>query len=449
RVGRHDNFFELGGDSILSLKVVAQAHHAGIAITPRQLFDTQSVSTLAQVLVQTLNDGATQPGVPPITVIAAGERTALPLSHAQQRLWFLWNLQPGSSAYHMPGALRLSGELDADAVRASIDAVVARHESLRTTFAAQADGDVVQSIGTDTRCDWRVVDIASADAIETTLASTANAFAAEPFDLVHGPLLRVALIRLGEREHVLAVVMHHIVSDGWSVDVLLQEFVDGYRARREGTAAHLRELPVQYADYALWQRRWLEAGEQARQLAYWRAQLGEDHPVLALPSDRARQAVSAWHGATHRIGIPDTLARAIRQRAQQLRATPFVVLLAGFQLLLHRYTAQHDIRVGVPAANRERVETEGLIGLFVNTLVMRAQMDGSTPLTALLETVRRDAQAAQAHQDLPFDVLVDALQPQRSLSHAPLFQVMFNHLRDDERVLDTLPGVRVGWYGLS
>ncbi|WP_322014135.1 non-ribosomal peptide synthetase [Paraburkholderia sp. J12] len=439
RVGRHDNFFELGGDSILSLKVVARAHEAGLRIAPRQVFDAQTVAALAAALATAQDDG-----VPPLRPLPADERQALPLSHAQQRLWFLWNLQRGSSAYHMAGALRLRGGLDVPAVRASFGALVSRHESLRTTFAAGPDGQATQTIGNDARFDWREIDLGDTNA-QQNVEETCASLATEPFDLTTGPLLRVGLLRVRADEHVLVVSMHHIVSDGWSVDVLLREFVAGYRARVTGEAPDLPPLLLQYADYAVWQHRWLEAGERERQLAYWRETLGEEQPVLVLPADHPRQAVANYHAAALELDLPAKLGEAVHRTARAQGTTPFVVLLSAYAVLLHRYSGQPDIRVGVPVANRDRVETAGLIGLFVNTQVLRTQLEGSTMLAALLGQVKAAARGAQAHQDLPFDVLVEALQPQRSLSHTPLFQVMFNHLRDDERSLETLPGVSVQW----
>uniref|UniRef100_UPI002ABD93A9 non-ribosomal peptide synthetase n=1 Tax=Paraburkholderia sp. J12 TaxID=2805432 RepID=UPI002ABD93A9 len=321
RVGRHDNFFELGGDSILSLKVVARAHESGLRIAPRQVFDAQTVAALAVALATAQDDG-----VPPLRPLPADERQALPLSHAQQRLWFLWNLQRGSSAYHMAGAQRLRGGLDAPAVRASFGALVSRHESLRTTFAAAPDGQATQTIHANGHFDWREIDAGTQQNVEETSASLAT----EPFDLTTGPLLRVGLLRLRADEHVLVVSMHHIVSDGWSVDVLLREFVAGYRARVTGEAPDLPPLPLQYADYAVWQRRWLEAGERERQLAYWRETLGEEQPVLVLPADHPRQAVANYHAAAWELDLPAKLGEAVHRTARAHGTTPFVVLLSAY-----------------------------------------------------------------------------------------------------------------------
>ncbi|PXW14298.1 non-ribosomal peptide synthase protein (TIGR01720 family)/amino acid adenylation domain-containing protein, partial [Paraburkholderia caballeronis] len=441
RVGRHDNFFELGGDSILSLKAVARSVRAGIAITPRQLFEHQTVAQLAGAIAPA--DAEEAAAAPLVRVPGDG---ALPLSYAQQRLWFLWNLQPDSSAYHVGGGLRLAGALDVDALRASLDAVVLRQASLRTTFDADSDGNVSQRIAAQPDYDYRFVDLSGAADAEADAATLAARVRAKPFDLVAGPLLRVAVIRLNASGHILVMVMHHIVTDGWSVDVLLRELVAHYRARLDGEAAAVAALPVQYADYAVWQRRYLDGGARERQLAYWREQLGGEQPVLLLPADRPRHALADSQAACHQVALDAGLADAIRGMARARGATPFMVLLSAFYVTLHRHTGQHDIRVGVPIANRERVEVEGLIGFFANTQVLRADLHGVADLGALLDQVKTRALDAQAHQDLPFDVLVDALGVERSLTHTPLFQVMFNYQKEDYRVLDELPGLRVSGY---
>ncbi|ACR31387.1 non-ribosomal peptide synthetase [Burkholderia glumae] len=465
RIGRGRNFFEVGGDSLLGLKVVARARKAGITITPKQLFERLTLAQLAEKATAAgaakaagnvssavsggVNNGAAaSSGAAPagasegsaIPRLPAAARLRGPASYAQQRLWFLWQLAPASRAYHVSGGLWLTGEVDAAALRDAFAAIVARHDALRTRFAANEAGEVEAWVDAAASIDWRDETVAHGG-----LEAAARALADEPFDLGTGPLLRAALYReaADTGRQLLAVSMHHIVSDGWSVQVLLEELVAFYRARVLGEAAALAELPIQYADYAAWQRDWLEAGERERQLGYWKAALGEAHPVLALPMDGTRHAHGEYTAARHRLALPASLAQAVRACAQRRSATPFMVLLAAFQALLHRYTGQDDIRVGVPVANRHRVETERLIGFFVNTQVMRACFDGSDTPHTLLERLREATLGAQAHQDLPFDLLVEALRPERSLSHAPLFQVMFNHQRRDWRVLDGLPGLTI------
>ncbi|MFB8830313.1 amino acid adenylation domain-containing protein [Azotobacter sp. CWF10] len=377
-------------------------------------------------------------------VLPAGRRAEpLPLSHAQERQWFLWQLDPKSSAYHVSLVLRLSGPLRVDALRAAFDGLVARHESLRTVSRPAADGMPAQWIQNAIEVDLPVIDLreVAVGEREARAVEEARRLVETPFDLTSGPLLRVALIRTGDEAQRLVLVMHHIVSDGASMQVLIDELAARYAAHLQGRAAELAAPAIQYADYALWQRDWLAAGEGARQLAWWRTQLGDEHPLLSLPSDHPRQARADYRAARHAVELPAELSARLRQLAEARGATLFMVLLAGFQALLHRYTGQADIRVGVPVANRQRTETAGLIGFFVNTLVMRNLMHGRTRLGEVLAQTREMALGAQAHQDLPFEQLVEALQPERSLSHSPLFQVLFNHLHEDWRALRQLPGL--------
>jgi non-ribosomal peptide synthase protein (TIGR01720 family) len=361
-----------------------------------------------------------------------------PMSHAQARQWFLWRLDPASTAYHIAGALRLSGRLDVAALRASFSALVARHESLRTVFDALPDGLARPRV-----LPAADIELPEIDTDEASLAAELQRINAAPFDLERGPLLRLALLKLAPQEHVLAVVMHHIVSDGASLQVIVGEFVSLYRSRVEKRSIALPPLPIRYADYARWQRHGLEAGEQARQLAYWTAQLGTDHPVLQLPTDRPRAADARLRAAQHAVDLPPALVQALRQRAGAQQATLFTALLAGWQALLARWSGQHDVRVGVPIANRQRTETEGLVGFFVNTQVLRNAVDARMDLAQVLRQARDAVMGAQEHQDLPFEQLVDALQPERSLGTHPLFQVLYNHQRRNHALLAQLPGLRV------
>ncbi|WP_157119363.1 non-ribosomal peptide synthetase, partial [Azohydromonas lata] len=379
----------------------------------------------------------------PILAREASARGRCHLSYAQARQWFLWQLDPQSTAYHISGALHLRGALDAQAVRASFAAIVARHESLRTVFRADAQGLAEQVILEDGGFDLRLVDLGDVEAPQRQAQADAAARRLNdvPFDLGTGPLLRVGLIRMAADEHLLVVVMHHIVSDGWSMQLVVDEFVTQYRSHARAEACDLQPLPIQYADYAVWQRNWLEAGEKRSQLAYWTQQLGDECPVLQLPADHARRADGSYRAALKHFELPRDLVAGLHQRAQGEGATLFMALLAGFQVLLSGYTGQQDIRVGVPIANRHRVETEGVIGFFVNTQVLRNVVDGRTSLSQALRQARDAALGAQAHQDLPFEQLVEALQPARSLSASPLFQVMFNHQRADFRALENLPAL--------
>ncbi|WP_412765391.1 non-ribosomal peptide synthase/polyketide synthase [Pseudomonas sp. NGC7] len=358
-----------------------------------------------------------------------GDVDPIPLSFAQQRQWFLWQLEPQSSAYNIPAALKFTGTLDISALQRSFESLIARHETLRTTFRLE-DEQAVQVV--HPHMPFALV-VEPVEAIAPSVRACLEAEAQLPFDLEHGPLMRARLLQLGAQEHVLTLTLHHIVADGWSLPVMVQDLVKLYEGFSQGRDVQLPALPIQYADYAIWQRAWMQAGEQERQLAYWKAQLGDEQPVLELPTDRPRPAVHSQQGARLEIPLDGELVGSLKQLAQQQGVTPFMLLLASFQTLLHRYSGQADIRVGVPIANRNRAETERLAGFFVNTQVLRAEFDLGITFTELLEQVRQRALGAQAHQDLPFEQLVEALQPERSLSHSPLFQVMYNHQTETKK----------------
>ncbi|QYE75421.1 non-ribosomal peptide synthase/polyketide synthase [Pseudomonas aeruginosa] len=369
------------------------------------------------------------------------------LSYAQQRMWFLWHLEPQSGAYNLPSAVRLNGPLDRQALERAFASLVQRHETLRTVFPRGADDSLAQAPL------QRPLEVAFEDCSglpeveqEARLREEAQRESLQPFDLCEGPLLRVRLIRLGEERHVLLLTLHHIVSDGWSMNVLIEEFSRFYSAYATGAEPGLPALPIQYADYALWQRSWLEAGEQERQLEYWRGKLGERHPVLELPTDHPRPAVPSYRGSRYEFSIEPALAEALRGTARRQGLTLFMLLLGGFNILLQRYSGQTDLRVGVPIANRNRAEVEGLIGLFVNTQVLRSVFDGRTSVATLLAGLKDTVLGAQAHQDLPFERLVEAFKVERSLSHGPLFQVMYNHqpLVADIEALDSVAGLSFG-----
>jgi len=304
----------------------------------------------------------------------------LPLSFAQQRLWFLDQLEPNSPIYNIPTAVRLSGKLDVGALDATLDALVQRHESLRTTFSEHA-GSPVQVIAPQVSLPLVCVDltglpVASREAEAMRLAMEE---ARKPFNLAEGPLLRATLLRLDEAEHILLLTMHHIISDGWSMGVLVREMAALYQAFAAGQPSPLPELPIQYADYAHWQREWLQGEVLEKQLAYWRERLGDEPPVLELPTDRPRPATQTWNGASLAATLPRNLADGLKALAKQEGATLFMVLLAALQTLLYRYSGQTDISIGTPVAGRRRAELENLIGFFVNTLVMRTDLSASRP----------------------------------------------------------------------
>ncbi|MBW4609137.1 MAG: amino acid adenylation domain-containing protein [Hassallia sp. WJT32-NPBG1] len=354
------------------------------------------------------------------------ESNSFPLSFSQQRLWFFNQLEPDSCAYNIPAAVRLTGLLNISALSHSISEILRRHEALRTTFTT-VDGQPVQTINPAFSCTLPLIDLqalSQAEREQETLR-LARAEAQRPFDLEKGPLLRVTLLRLEEQDHVILFTMHHIVSDGWSTGILIRELTTLYQGCDRGQPCNLPELPIQYVDFAVWQRQWLQGEVLNKQLNYWKQQLGGNLPVLELPTDRPRPAIQTDRGATISFTLSESVTAALKNLSQQQGATLFMTLLAAFKVLLHRYTQQDDILVGTPIANRNRSEIEGLIGFFINTLVLRSNLAGNPTFKQLLAQVREVTFGAYAHQDLPFEQLVEELQPERDLSHSSLFQVMF------------------------
>ncbi|MEH2382482.1 MAG: amino acid adenylation domain-containing protein [Nostoc sp.] len=349
-----------------------------------------------------------------------------PLSFAQQRLWFLEQLKPGNSFYNQPGVVRLIGALNVAVLEQSFNEIIRRHEALRTTFTV-VERQPVQVIASTLVLKLPVVDLQKlpyADR-EKEVMRLATKEAQVPFNLVEGPLLRCTLLQLDEAEYVLLFTMHHIISDGWSKGILIREMAALYEAFSIGQLSPLAELPIQYADFAAWQRQWLQAEILQSQISYWKKQLEGASATLELPTDYPRPAIQTFRGTTYSFELSVELSQALKKLSQQQGTTLFMTLLAAFQTLLWRYTGQEDIVVGSPIANRNRADIEGLIGFFVNTLVLRTNLAGNPTFKELLTRVREMALGVYAHQDLPFEQLVEELQPQRSLSHTPLFQVMF------------------------
>ncbi|WP_146741611.1 condensation domain-containing protein, partial [Lonsdalea populi] len=407
RVGRHDHFFELGGHSLMAVQLINHLREQGREATLAALFSHPTLCDLAMVLT---NASFTSPSRIPV----ADRNTPLPLSFAQQRLWFIGHLDPAASqAYHLPAALRLVGQLDKSALTAALDSLVARHESLRTHFTL-VDGQPCQqiapdSIGFSLSClDLRKLDAAGCP---QRVAELAAQEAREPFDLTQGPLIRGRLLQLGDDEHVLLLTQHHIVSDGWSLGILVRELAALYRAAIRGENAHLPPLPIQYADYAVWQRNWLRGETLADLHAFWHNQLQGAPALLRLPTDRPRPSVQRYVGSVVPIQIDGTELTALRTLSQQQGTTLFMTLLAGWAAVLSRLSGQDDIVVGTPVANRTRRELEGVVGFFVNTLALRVEPGQCTTVADLLAQVRERALAAYAHQDLPFEQVVEALQP--------------------------------------
>jgi amino acid adenylation domain-containing protein len=424
KVGIHDNFFELGGHSLLATQVISRLQKVfQVELPLRQLFESPTVAGLAKD-IETATKTELRLEAPPIKHISrSGE---LPLSFAQQRLWFLYQLEPDKPFYNIPAAVRLKGQLDVAALEQSINEILRRHEVLRTSFKT-VEGQPVQVISPSILLSLPVIDLSELPEAyrETEIKQLQIAEAQQPFTLDTSPLLRVKLLRLGEEEHVALFTMHHIASDGWSMGMLMREVAALYQAFCNGQLSPLPELPIQYADFAAWQRQWLQGEVLESQLSYWRQQLDGAPAVLELPTDYTRPAVQTFRGATSSFQLSQELSVALQSLSQQEESTLFMTLLAAFKTLLFRYTGSEDIVVGSPIANRNRAEIEGLIGFFVNTLVLRTDTSDNSTFRELLRRVREVTLGAYAHQDLPFEQLVEELQPQRDLSHAPLFQVMF------------------------
>ncbi|HOR01588.1 MAG TPA: amino acid adenylation domain-containing protein, partial [Anaerolineae bacterium] len=421
QVGCDDDFFALGGHSLLATQVVSRLRQAcEVELPLSSVFEAPTVAGLAE-RVQAARHAAAEP------IRTLPREGPLALSFAQQRLWFLDQLEPGSPLYNIPGSVRLTGPLQVEALERALGEIVARHEVLRGSFASR-EGQPVQVIAPALDVPLPIIDLRAllGPEREAEALRLAREEAQRPFDLSRGPLVRAMLLRLAAEEHVILLTMHHIVSDGWSLDVLLRELGALYAACAAGRPSPLPPLPVQYADYAAWQRERLAGEALEQQLAYWRQQLAGAPPTLDLPTDRPRPATQSFHGAHRAFALPDALAQALSALSRGEGATLFMTLLAAFQALLARYTGEENLCVGSPIAGRNRAEIEGLIGFFVNTLVLRADLSGNPSFRELLRQVRATTLGAYNHQDLPFEMLVDALQPERDLSRTPLVQVMFD-----------------------
>ena len=423
RVGIRDSFFDLGGHSLLATQAMSRVREAfGVELPLRLLFEKPTVAALAAEIDAAVGAGAGLAAPPLLPVTREGD---LPLSFAQERLWFLDRLQPMTSTYNLPVAVRLHGPLSPPAFAAALREVARRHESLRTTFGVRGDRPV-QRIAPALDLPLPLVDLSGLPEAEREAAARqlATEESRRPFDLAAGPLLRTVLIRLRADEHLAVATMHHIVSDGWSVGVLIRELGVLYGVALAGMPSPLPELPLQPADFARWQRDWLRGDVLESEIAWWRERLAGAPPLLDLPADRPRPAVQRFRGASLLRRLPADLSRDLKAFCRETGVTPFMALLAGFQALLHRYTGRRDLLVGTPVAGRTRLEVENLIGFFLNNLVLRTDLGGDPQVCALAERTRETALAAYAHQDLPFEKLVEELSPERSLSHAPLFQVM-------------------------
>jgi len=421
RVGIEDNFFDLGGHSLLATQLVSRVRQAfSLELPLRALFETSSLAEFTAGAERQLA-GAPRPAA----IERVSRERELPLSFAQERLWFVDQLEPGNAAYNIHGAFHLAGQLDPDRLENALRRTVARHESLRTTFGT-LEGRAVQVVSEAAEAAVPRIDLSalSGPLGDAEARRIAAADARRPFDLVRGPLLRMLLLRLDDRAHVLSITVQHIVADGWSLGILMREISDFYQLLPSSQAMPSRELPIQYADFAVWQRDWLRGEHLERQLAYWRKKL-QGMADLELPADRPRPEVPGFEGGNHSFQLSAELSRSLRDLGRKQRVTLFMTLLAAFDLLLSRYTGLEDVAVGTDVAMRDRLETEGLIGFFVNNLVLRNDLSGDPAFTELLARVRETTLGAYANQDMPFERLVKALRPKRELGQMPLFQVLF------------------------
>ena len=437
-----DNFFELGGHSLLAARLMARIRQAtGVNLPLRLLFDTPSLAALAEQVRCALGRSV-EAQVPIVPVDAT---LPLPLSFSQQRLWFLDQLEPGRSFYSIPAALRLSGTLDPQALETALSALIVRHASLRTTFEAH-NGMPFQVIHPVQPFQLQITDLSTRADPQDEARQIAIQAAERPFDLARGPLFRALLLRIAPQEHLLVLVFHHIISDAWSLAVFTRELSVLYSAAKERRVPDLPSPSIQYHDFSTWQQAALQGSALQDLLDFWLAQLpvASDgaQPVLALPGDHARLPVQSYRGGSCPIVLPTELTRRLRLFSQQQGCTLFMTLLGAFSTLLFRYTGQNDIRIGVPYAGRSRPELEGLIGFFVNTLVIRSQIDPHQSFSHLVHSIRETTLAAYAHAEMPFERLVEALQPDRSLSINPLIQVMFAFENTPAPHLD-LPGLTV------
>ncbi len=431
-VGVHDDFFELGGHSLMATQVISRVRKSfQVEIPLRTLFESPTVAGLSEKVMEAQGAGV-RSEAPPIERRPKSEH--MPVSFAQQRLWFLDRLEPANTAYNMWHAFRLEGSLDERALERSLRELVRRHESLRTTFMV-LDGAPYQRIGTEEAfaLDRRdLTGVADPQAREEEARRLVRGEALRPFDLAEGPVFRSVLLRLGVEEHVLVLSMHHIVSDGWSNGIVMRELSALYDAFRRGEPSPLAEPTIQYSDYASWQREWLSGEVLAQELGYWREKLSGAPPELALPFDRPRPRRQTFRGGQQVAGLPEALTRKLKDLSRKSGVTTFMTLLSALKVLLSRYSGESDISVGTPIANRNRADIESLVGFFLNTLVLRTDLSGDPSFEEALVREREVCLSAYAHQNVPFEKLLEELHPERDLARTPLFQVFFNMLTFEE-----------------
>ncbi|WP_342321703.1 amino acid adenylation domain-containing protein [Burkholderia pseudomallei] len=425
RVSRHDNFFELGGHSLLAVQLVSRLRQAlSVEVALGTVFDAPVLSALAERL-----EAENTAVLPPIPLAPRDGRIALSL--AQQRLWFLTQLEGVSEAYHMSGAVRLDGPLNREVLQRALNRIVMRHEALRTCFARE-EGEPIQVIQPHADLTMSYHDLREAESIrheagnrEQRAKDLSQAYASAPFDLSRDLPVRVLLLQLADEAHVVQVVMHHIASDGWSVGVFLQELSALYGSFIAEQGDPLAPLPLQYADYAAWQRRWLASGQLEKQGAFWQTNLSGAPTLLELPTDRPRPPKQSHAGASVEVKLGAALSERVKRLSQRHGVTPYMTLLSSWAAVLGRLSGQEEVVIGSPVAGRNRTEVEALIGFFVNTLALRLDLSSEPTVGELLKRTKAQVLSAQAHQDLPFDQVVERVKPPRSTAHPPLFQVMF------------------------
>lgn len=430
RVGREDDFFELGGHSLLAVRLMLHIRQTfGAELPVVTLFSHPTLAGLSQAVVAA-GGGAAAPALPQIAVVPRDG--TLPLSFAQQRLWFLAQWEGVSETYHIPTLLRLRGSLDRAALQRSLDTLMQRHEALRSVFEPVDGQPQVRLLPADTALPMVEHDLSDVLEVSPRLRQLTLEEASAPFDLRRGPLIRACLIRLAPDHHVLVLTQHHIVSDGWSIGVISRELGTLYQAFVQGNPHGLPPLSIQYPDYAAWQRDWLSGDRVTRQADYWRSTLAGAPALLELPTDRPRPQQQDFTGAQVPVAFDAELTRAVKRLSQQHGVTVFMTLLAAWTVVLSRLSGQNDVVVGTPTANRSHVQTEDLVGFFVNTLALRVDLEGVPSARELLARVRAVSLAAQDHQDLPFEQIVELLQPKRRLDHTPIFQVLLNWHNNDQ-----------------
>ncbi len=441
-IGIYNNFFLLGGHSLLATQVISRIKkHLGVDVPLRSIFENPTISGLAKAVEK---EKLAQRGIELPKIHKIKREGKLPLSFAQQRLWFLEQLEPGTPFYNIPETYKITGDLNIDALQKAINKVIKRHETLRTSFHSD-NGIPYVEIEPELEYKLNVIDLTDEDASrkDEKIKEIIREENSKPIALSKPPLFRATLLKVSEDEHVIVLVIHHIISDDWSTKVLMQEISVIYESVVKNMDYPLPELTIQYVDYAAWQREWLSGKVLEEQINYWKNTLKDIPPVLNLPTDRPRPAVQTFNGSYLSFELPEETGELISKISREEGVTAFMILLAAFDTLLSKYSGQEDIVVGTPVANRTQDEVENLIGFFVNTLVLRTDLSGNPSFRELLKRVRETSLGAYAHQDLPFEQVVDIVQPERSLSHSPIFQVMFTLQNTPRRERNLSSGITI------